>query len=234
VTSKTQQDGFSPEQNDLLKAKLQSSHVSQRQGGGGMQLDYIEGWHAIDEANRIFGFDKWSSETIYLQPDSAPVQANGKWQIRYISTVRITIHFSTHTIIRDGSGFGDGRMTNLNGAVEMACKEAETDALKRALRTFGNQFGNALYDKKKSNVTKGEAKQISTPVAVNKAIELDYDEWFVTFKRDLASCPDESARTALVTSAGEVQSNLSDEIKSEVRALLKARKAELITPSPAK
>ena len=31
-------------------------------------------------------------------------------------------------------------------------KEAETDAEKRALKTFGNQFGQALYDKTQSNV----------------------------------------------------------------------------------
>jgi DNA repair and recombination protein RAD52 len=31
-------------------------------------------------------------------------------------------------------------------------KEAETDARKRALMTFGNQFGLALYDKDQTNV----------------------------------------------------------------------------------
>ena len=35
---------------------------------------------------------------------------------------------------------------------ESAIKEAETDAMKRALMTFGNQFGLALYDKDQKNV----------------------------------------------------------------------------------
>ncbi len=33
-----------------------------------------------------------------------------------------------------------------------AIKEAETDAMKRALMTFGNPFGLALYDKDQANV----------------------------------------------------------------------------------
>ena len=37
-------------------------------------------------------------------------------------------------------------------AHESAVKEAESDAMKRALMTFGNHFGLALYDKEQSNV----------------------------------------------------------------------------------
>ncbi len=37
-------------------------------------------------------------------------------------------------------------------AHESAIKEAETDAMKRALSTFGNPFGLALYDKEQQNV----------------------------------------------------------------------------------
>jgi hypothetical protein len=41
----------------------------------------------------------------------------------------------------------------LGQAHESALKEAETDAMKRALMTFGNPFGLALYDKKQREVT---------------------------------------------------------------------------------
>ena len=37
-------------------------------------------------------------------------------------------------------------------ANESAAKEAEPDAMKRALMTFGDPFGLALYDKDKANV----------------------------------------------------------------------------------
>jgi hypothetical protein len=50
-------------------------------------------------------------------------------------------------IIREGSGAGHGIDVDLGQAHESALKEAETDAMKRALMTFGNPFGLALYDK---------------------------------------------------------------------------------------
>jgi len=40
----------------------------------------------------------------------------------------------------------------MGDVIESAVKEAETDALKRALRSYGNTFGLALYDKSQSNV----------------------------------------------------------------------------------
>lgn len=55
--------------------------------------------------------------------------------------------------LRDGSfheDIGYGHIENCKGkaaAFEKAKKEAATDAMKRALRTFGNVLGNCLYDK---------------------------------------------------------------------------------------
>ena len=43
-------------------------------------------------------------------------------------------------------------MKDIRDAHEGAIKEAETDAMKRALMTFGNPFGLALYDKAQVNV----------------------------------------------------------------------------------
>ena len=42
---------------------------------------------------------------------------------------------------------------DLGQAHESAIKEAETDAMKRALMTFGNPFGLALYDKQQRQVS---------------------------------------------------------------------------------
>ena len=42
---------------------------------------------------------------------------------------------------------------DLGQAHESALKEAETDAMKRALMTFGNPFGLALYDKAQRQVS---------------------------------------------------------------------------------
>ena len=53
-------------------------------------------------------------------------------------------------ISRQDVGFGTGVARSLADAHENSAKEAVTDALKRSLRSFGNQFGNSLYDKSKS------------------------------------------------------------------------------------
>ena len=52
---------------DALAAPLDLNNVKQRKGAGGRKLDYISGEHAIAEANRIFGFDGWSCETIHME-----------------------------------------------------------------------------------------------------------------------------------------------------------------------
>ena len=52
--------GFSAKQLQALRHDLDSRHVRTRQGSDGRELSYLEGWYAISEANRIFGFDGWS------------------------------------------------------------------------------------------------------------------------------------------------------------------------------
>jgi DNA repair and recombination protein RAD52 len=45
-----------------LKAKLDPKHIINRDQScemGGTTLHYVEAWHALAEANRIFGFDGW-------------------------------------------------------------------------------------------------------------------------------------------------------------------------------
>ncbi len=54
---------FAESQVKALAGKLRARHVKTRIAGG-KTLSYIEGWRAIDEANRIFGFDGWDRETL--------------------------------------------------------------------------------------------------------------------------------------------------------------------------
>ena len=136
---------FSTEQAEALIQPLDRKHVKSRSGGGNRQLSYIEGWHAIAEANRIFGFGGWTSETLHMEC----VCMEGT--ISYIAKVRVTIG----SISREGWGAGHGRGGSVGDKHESAVKEAETDARKRALMTFGNQFGLALYDKEQANVEDG-------------------------------------------------------------------------------
>ena len=139
--------GFSAKQIQALRHKLDDQHVKTREANG-QTLSFIEGWYALSEANRIFGFDGWNRETL----DSRCVLARetrGNFIAVYIAKVRITVHAHRVTIVRDGHGTGEGRGSSPGEVHDIALKAAETDATKRALATFGKPFGLGLYRKEK-------------------------------------------------------------------------------------
>lgn len=145
---------FHPDAIAALKAPLDPKSVASRQQGGS-QVQYIEGWHAIAEANRIFGFDGWNRETVDLQQLGEPYDnKNGNKVVNYRAKVLIVVldENGIGSVKREGCGFGQGIDRDLGQAHESAIKEAETDAMKRAFMTFGNPFGLALYDKSRANV----------------------------------------------------------------------------------
>jgi DNA recombination protein Rad52 len=141
---------FSEAQLKLLSGKLNEKYVRTRTLRG-KTLSYIEGWHVIAEANRIFGFDGWDRETIVAECIWQDAKRDMK-ACAYAARVRIKVRAGETTICREGSGLGHGSGATLAEAHESALKEAETDAMKRALATFGNQFGLALYDKEQNGV----------------------------------------------------------------------------------
>ena len=53
---------FSEAQLKNLEAKLNSKYVKTRRVHD-TTLAYVEGWHVIAEANRIFGYDAWDRHT---------------------------------------------------------------------------------------------------------------------------------------------------------------------------
>ena len=135
--------GFSAKQLQALRRNLSSRYVRTREANG-RELSYIEGWYAISEANRIFGFDGWNRETV----ESGCVLARenrGSFLAIYIARVRITVHADGAMIIREGHGSGEGRGASPGEVHDIALKAAETDATKRALATFGERFGLELY-----------------------------------------------------------------------------------------
>ena len=155
--------GFSPEQLAALAAPLDRANVRQREQGRG-KVAYVEGWFAVAEANRIFGFDGWQRQTIAMRcvaQAERTIGARGTsrdqkpgWGVTYTARVRVTVTAGgLPPLIHEGSGAGHGIDVDLGQAHESALKEAETDAMKRALMTFGNPFGLALYDKAQRQVS---------------------------------------------------------------------------------
>ncbi|MGB8073114.1 MAG: Rad52/Rad22 family DNA repair protein [Pseudolabrys sp.] len=135
--------GFSTKQVQALRSSLDARQVCTREVSG-RDLSYIAGWFAISEANRIFGFDGWSRETVETRCVLTR-ENRGTFVAVYVAKVRITVQAKGATVIREGHGSGEGRGTSPGEVHDIALKAAETDATKRAFATFGKAFGLELY-----------------------------------------------------------------------------------------
>ena len=144
---------FTDKQTHLLKLNLDGKRVKTRQQGN-ITLSYLEGYDIIDMANFAFGFGNWGYEVKELTQISEETNANQNLVIGYKALVTVTVFdvHHKHYVLREDVGFGTGIAKDYASAHESAGKEAVTDAMKRAFRTFGNQFGNALYDKSQKHV----------------------------------------------------------------------------------
>lgn len=217
---------FTDEQISALKAPLNRANVKSRSQAG-RSLSYIEGWKAIEEANRIFGFDGWDRETVELRECGEARQVDGKWRVAFMCRVRCVVRPShqmdpTWWVRRDGTGYGSGIDKDLGQAYESAIKEAETDAMKRALMTFGNPFGLALYDKEQANV-------VDTPPEEDRATA----EYVASVKRQIAAHSDAATLIPWWNSAEEKQARrdfgLSREDVDALKAILMKR-IEALSP----
>ena len=169
---------FTDQQQQALKAKLRYRHVRTR-ASNGTPISYVEGWHVIAEANRIFGYDCWDRQT--LSPRCLWRETErGATTCFYTAKVRITVRAGEATIVREGIGAGTGRSSAAETAHEIALKAAETDATKRALATFGNPFGLALHDKEQRGVTRRHRHEADADRTIalrpTRAFELHSDD----------------------------------------------------------
>ena len=142
---------FNDQQTKALSSELSKDRIKVRDKAN-IKLSYLEGFDIIDTANSIFGFGGWAYTISSLEQVSQEVNANQNVVICYKAIVKVDVYDIDHNtmISRQDVGFGTGVARSLADAHENSAKEAVTDALKRSLRSFGNQFGNSLYDKSKS------------------------------------------------------------------------------------
>lgn len=136
---------FTPEAISALEGPLDPRRVSVGQSGPLNGIPYLEGHDVIRRANEIFGFGGWGFELVGqpVMVESAE-QGNNKtpYQV-WMATGRLMVtggevFADVGTCVRQGAG---------SGGLEMAIKGAVTDALKRCLYHYGDQFGLVLYDK---------------------------------------------------------------------------------------
>jgi len=152
---------FNDKQNQVLAYELDSNRIKSRSKGN-VSLSYLEGFDVIETANRIFGYGNWNYNISSLTQVSQEVNQNQNNIICYKAVINIIVHDIQHSksVTREDVGFGSGIAKTLADAHEGGAKEAVTDAIKRTLRSFGNQFGNSLYDKSRQhNTTNTQAPQ---------------------------------------------------------------------------
>lgn len=195
---------FTEDQIDHLENTLDPSVVANRKQGG-TQVAYIQAWHAIAEANRIFGFGEWDRETVEMRmvQEGDTIIGKGKsyekpgFKVSYIARVKITVRAGDKLVVREGTGAGHGIDADMGQAHESATKEAESDAMKRALMMFGNPFGLALYDSSRANVkTPRESKANSRGLfeALQSGIRSQANEeairnWWKSNLQDIRTLP---------------------------------------------
>lgn len=144
---------FTEEQTKKLQSPLDGKRVKRREQGN-ITLSYLEGYDIIDYANEVFGFGGWSYNVNKLEQVSEEINEKQNKVIAYRVLITVTVYDSSHKlfVLRSDVGYGIGIARDYASAHESGGKEAVTDALKRTMRSFGSQFGNALYDKSQKNV----------------------------------------------------------------------------------
>jgi len=177
--------GFTDKQIKDLKEPILREDVKTREGSGNTQLSYLASFHVIAEANRIFGFDGWDSEILSLsqvdkteyekQAYNAGDKPKPMISISYLCKLRVTIKAGDKAIVREDVGFGNGvaghTAYGIGSCIELASKEAVTDALKRCMRYYGDKFGLSLYDKENILIDSDQF-EMSKPVTEDELKEL--------------------------------------------------------------
>ncbi|MDE2780240.1 MAG: Rad52/Rad22 family DNA repair protein [Chloroflexota bacterium] len=158
-------DGLTPAVVNALEQPLDPALVSRRDGRGNRQYDYIEGHTVIDQANRIFGFGGWGYELVgdvsLRRIEKVDVRTGEvKVNYAYSAPVRVSVVGAPP---RTDIGFHIVAEDTPEGH-ETAAKGSVTDGLKRALRSFGDRFGNGLYgDQPTANANGRAGAQVPNP-----------------------------------------------------------------------
>ncbi|XP_068828077.1 DNA repair protein RAD52 homolog isoform X2 [Capricornis sumatraensis] len=129
---------------NALRQRLGPEYISSRMAGGGQKVCYIEGHRVINLANEMFGYNGWAHSITQQNVDFVDLN-NGKFYVGVCAFVRVQLKDgSYHEDV--GYGVSEGLKSKAL-SLEKARKEAVTDGLKRALRSFGNALGNCILDK---------------------------------------------------------------------------------------
>lgn len=157
---------------NALRRRLGPEYISSRMAGGGQKVCYIEGHRVINLANEMFGYNGWAHSITQQNVDFVDLN-NGKFYVGVCAFVRVQLKDgSYHEDV--GYGVSEGLKSKAL-SLEKARKEAVTDGLKRALRSFGNALGNCILDKDYLRSLNKLPRQLPLEVDLTKAKRQDFE-----------------------------------------------------------
>ncbi|KAF6121363.1 RAD52-like protein, DNA repair protein [Phyllostomus discolor] len=157
---------------NALRQRLGPEYISSRMAGGGQKVCYIEGHRVINLANEMFGYNGWAHSITQQNVDFVDLN-NGKFYVGVCAFVRVQLKDgSYHEDV--GYGVSEGLKSKAL-SLEKARKEAVTDGLKRALRSFGNALGNCILDKDYLRSLNKLPRQLPLEVDLTNAKRQDFE-----------------------------------------------------------
>ncbi|XP_023591466.1 DNA repair protein RAD52 homolog isoform X1 [Trichechus manatus latirostris] len=157
---------------NALRQRLGPEYISSRMAGGGQKVCYIEGHRVINLANEMFGYNGWAHSVTQQNVDFVDLN-NGKFYVGVCAFVKVQLKDgSYHEDV--GYGVSEGLKSKAL-SLEKARKEAVTDGLKRALRSFGNALGNCILDKDYLRSLNKLPRQLPPEVDLTKAKRQDFE-----------------------------------------------------------
>ena len=138
-------------------------------------------------------------------------------KVAYTAQVRVRVG----EVIREDAGFGTGYGKDDGDACEGAIKEAVTDALKRALVSFGDQFGLGLYGG--GNIQRQPAQRPQPQNGNGKASAADIDP-----KREMTG----EQRQRFIKAVQDAYDDLGDVPVNEILAKHNVRGAAKVVYAP--
>ena len=139
---------FSDEQVELLLKPIHPNRVANLRG-----LSYIEGYDCRAELTRIFGFGRWSEETmdqaLICERETKTKSGGNAWYVVYRTRIRLTVFAPDGTEVThyDGAHTGSSTHPEQGEAHGNALTNSQTYALRRCAINLGDQFGLSLYNK---------------------------------------------------------------------------------------
>jgi len=133
----------------LEESMVKTRVIGKDRSGKNLMAKYLTSTYVVDQANRIFGFGQWSkriiSNTLILRDDTVKVgkEKRAGVEVTYLCHVEVIVNGFVHQdVSTHSSKMG---VESESKCHDTAYKGAESTAMVRAFRHFGEQFGNGLY-----------------------------------------------------------------------------------------